>query len=63
MRETHAIDASVTPRVTSHTLILQNLTHGFFNHVCQNLLSHDLSLAILVDFTLRAIIDVIFILI
>ena len=47
----HAFDASVVPRVTSHTLFLQNLTHGFLVlyhnikfiiiHVCQILLSRD----------------------
>ena len=64
MCETHTFDASVTPRVTSHALFLQNLTHGFWSTLitCANfLLSRDLSLTILVDFTLQAKIIVIFV--
>ena len=66
MHETHAFDASVTPRVTSHALFLEDLTHGFWSILitCANfLLSRDLLLTILVDFTLRAKIIVIFVLI
>ena len=62
MRETHAFDASVTPRVTSHALFLpQNLTHGFWRGFHAILLSRDLSLGILVDFTLRVVIFVLII--